>query len=213
MENGDFEATIIQGKGGKKHYYKGMLSFVDIERKVHILWTTELIIGREEVCDIFLPDKRVSRKHAIVSLAYDGIRFSDLASSNGSTRNGEKVEGAIILNDGDELGIGGAFTMGVKIREQDEMVQSVVIGHDIDEYLLTQTEVLIGSDPAQVDIVLAGTEVASVHAQIEFIYDTPIITNMREDKPIIVDKQPVVSTRLKEYSSIHIGNSLTTWRL
>lgn len=213
MNDGEFESTFIQGKGARRKYYKGMLSFVEVSRRVHILWTTEIMLGREDTCDIFIDDKRVSRKHAFFSLGFDGVRFADLSSSNGSTRNCEKVEGTILLNNGDEIGIGGAFNLGIKIRELDDMVQSVVIGVGEDEYLLTQTDVLIGSSPTAVDVLLPDPAVVDVHAQLEFIYDTPIITAIREDQPIVVDKQIVRSTRLKEYSAVRIGNTHMTWRL
>ncbi len=213
MSDGEFEATIIHGEGDKRKYYKGMISFADTARRVHVLWTAELIMGREASCDICLPDKRVSRKHGIVSLTYDGARFSDLASSNGSARNGERVEGTIFLNDGDRLDIGGAFNMGVKVRELDEMPQSVLIAMDADEYLLTQTEVLIGRDPSRVDVAVNDPQMEDVHAQIEFVFDTPIITSLIEDKLLIVDGKPTKSTRLREYSNIRIGSTRMTWKL
>jgi len=213
MDNGDINKTFIQSETESRRFFKGMLSFVDAARRVHVLWTTEILIGREPTCDICLPDKRVSRKHAVVNVGTDGARFCDLQSSNGSARNGEKVEGVIILNNGDILDIGGAFTLGAKVREKDEVVESLLIRSDADEYLLTQSEVFIGRDPDFVDVAIDDPEIDAVHAQIEFIYDTPIITSLVKNKPVIVDGEHTRSTQLKRFSSILIGNTKMTWRL
>ena len=213
MDDDEINKTFIQSEAESRRFFKGMLSFVDVARRVHVLWTMEILIGREPICDICLPDNRVSRKHAVVNVGMDGARFCDLQSSNGSARNGEKVEGVIILNDGDILDIGGAFKLGAKVREKDEVVESLLIRHDADEYLLTQSEVLIGRDPAFVDVAADDPEIESVHAQIEFIYDTPIITSLVKNKPVLVDGEPTRSAQLKQFSAILIGNTKMTWRL
>ena len=212
MNGDEVNKTFIQSELETRRFYKGMLNFVDVTRRIYVLWTTEILIGREPTCDICLPDKRVSRKHAVVNVGVDGVRFNDLQSSNGSTRNGEKVEGVIILNDGDVLGIGGAFKLGAKVREKDDVVESLLIRAGVEEYLLTQSEVLIGRDPALVDVAADDPEIEPVHAQIEFIYDTPIVTGLVENKPIMVDGHPTRSAGLRPFSILLIGNTKLTWR-
>jgi len=212
MNGDEINKTFIQGESGPKRFYKGTLNFVDVTRRIYVLWTTEILIGREPSCDICLPDKRVSRKHAIVNVGVDGARFCDLQSSNGSARNGEKVEGVIILNNGDILEIGGAFKLGAKVREKDDVVESLLISAGVEEYLLTQSEMLIGRDPARVDVAADDPEMEPVHAQIEFIYDTPIITSLVEAKPVMVDGHPTRSAGLRPFSILLIGNTKFTWR-
>lgn len=50
----------------------------------------KLIIGRSSQCDIIIPDERVSRQHAEITIVNGQYVFRD-TSSNGSTFNGEYV--------------------------------------------------------------------------------------------------------------------------
>ena len=63
-------------------------------------------IGRDRICDIFVPDPHISRKHASVDLVSDGsMTLIDLGSTNGILVNGRKVPSAI-LQPGDSFVIG-----------------------------------------------------------------------------------------------------------
>jgi adenylate cyclase len=64
-------------------------------------------IGREEDCDIVLPDPRVSRKHAMLYRTQDGSYYlSDEGSSNGSYVNAARIQLPTRLKDGDQISIG-----------------------------------------------------------------------------------------------------------
>ncbi len=63
----------------------------------------ELTIGRDPVCSLVIPDRQVSRIHARLSIAPDGILLEDLGSKNGTFTNGEQIIDPVILNDGDEI--------------------------------------------------------------------------------------------------------------
>jgi serine/threonine protein kinase len=208
----ELEATMHGTWSIPRREHKGTLDFLDLDREVHIQWGMELLIGREDPCGIRLDDKAVSRKHGIVNLSYDGARFSDLASSNGSTRNGESVEGTIILNDGDVLGIGGVFQLAVKVRECDEVVESVTIFISGNEYLLTQTGALLGSDPRQVDVVLYDGAVAGQHAKIEIVFDTVVISGMGEVHPVIVNSKPAINAALDDGTTLQVGDTRMVWK-
>ena len=65
----------------------------------------EIIIGRDESCDLVLPDGAVSRIHARVHRDEVGCRLTDAESRNGTIVNGVR-RGDLILHDGDELRIG-----------------------------------------------------------------------------------------------------------
>ncbi|MEA3459811.1 MAG: FHA domain-containing protein [Chloroflexota bacterium] len=64
-----------------------------------------LTIGRDEDCDIVLPGRQVSRRHA--QIHYQGGRYAleDLGSKNGTFVNGREVRGTCVLQDGDEIQI------------------------------------------------------------------------------------------------------------
>jgi hypothetical protein len=64
------------------------------------------IIGREpSECDIVIPDRQVSRRHAQLVRAEGAFTIEDLGSKNGTHVNGAKIEGAKPLQDGDLIQI------------------------------------------------------------------------------------------------------------
>ncbi len=71
----------------------------------------ELLIGREEDCDIPLPDRQVSRNHARIFWENDSYYLEDMKSKNGTHLNGEEVKSAVALEDGDEIQIALRFKL------------------------------------------------------------------------------------------------------
>jgi hypothetical protein len=74
-----------------------------------------VIIGRassKETCDVALPERQISRRHA--EIFWDQGRFflRDLGSKNGTYLNGSPVEGAQPLQDNDEI----QFALCVRAR-------------------------------------------------------------------------------------------------
>ena len=72
-----------------------------------------LMIGRDEECDIHLPDRQVSRNHARIFWTGDHYRIEDLGSKNGTHVNGQDVtpNTSSPLQDGDELQIALRFKL------------------------------------------------------------------------------------------------------
>jgi FHA domain len=65
----------------------------------------QLLIGRHPACDVVVVDPSVSRRHAQLTFR-DGIWvLQDLASTNGTTVNGERV-GRTTLHPGDTISLG-----------------------------------------------------------------------------------------------------------
>ena len=62
-----------------------------------------LTIGRDASCDVVIPDRQVSRYHARVTTAEDGVLLEDLGSKNGTFHNGKKISGPAFLQDGDTI--------------------------------------------------------------------------------------------------------------
>ena len=66
----------------------------------------ENIVGRELPVDVWLDSGSVSRRHACLRLDGRALTLQDLASKNGTWRNGERVTDSVDLADGDELRFG-----------------------------------------------------------------------------------------------------------
>lgn len=60
-----------------------------------------LTIGRDQACDIIIPDRQVSRFHAEITPTRQGFLLKDLGSKNGTHRNGEMITQPVLLQDGD----------------------------------------------------------------------------------------------------------------
>ncbi len=60
-----------------------------------------ILIGRDEMCDIVIPNRQVSRHHARVKPDPQGVLLEDLGSKNGTHCNGQPISEPIYLQDGD----------------------------------------------------------------------------------------------------------------
>lgn len=65
-----------------------------------------LVVGRSESCDIFLSEKKISRKHCKIHVKEDGIVLEDLGSTNGTLLNRRQVKGSEPLSSEDLLQVG-----------------------------------------------------------------------------------------------------------
>ena len=66
------------------------------------------ILGRSPNCDVYVPDKRTSRRHAEVRWDGESSTLRDLGSANGTFLNGRRITTPQVLRDGDEIGIASA---------------------------------------------------------------------------------------------------------
>ncbi len=66
--------------------------------------TGSLTLGRQADCDICIPLSEISRKHARLKPAPDGVLVEDLDSANGTYINGKRVHDGV-LKPGDELAL------------------------------------------------------------------------------------------------------------
>lgn len=58
-----------------------------------------LVIGRDSDCDLVLDEPEMSRRHAVIENAGDGMFLRDLGSSNGTFVNGVQVRNAVLHPD------------------------------------------------------------------------------------------------------------------
>lgn len=64
-----------------------------------------LLLGRDATCEIAIQDRQVSRFHARITPSAEGMMLEDLGSKNGTHHNGVELTAAIMLQDGDQVGI------------------------------------------------------------------------------------------------------------
>jgi pSer/pThr/pTyr-binding forkhead associated (FHA) protein len=66
----------------------------------------ELVIGRDQTCDLILDDKTVSAEHAHLTYHHGNWWVEDLHSKNGTLINLELLTTPAVLTSGDELQLG-----------------------------------------------------------------------------------------------------------
>jgi len=64
-----------------------------------------VVFGRDPSCDVTIPNRQVSRRHAKIISDPKGSIIEDLQSKNGTHLNGEPINGPILLTDGDIIHI------------------------------------------------------------------------------------------------------------
>jgi hypothetical protein len=65
----------------------------------------DLLMGRDASCDITIADRQVSRYHARFLVTPEGVKMEDLGSKNGTHCNGQAIQDAVFLQDGDVVQI------------------------------------------------------------------------------------------------------------
>ncbi len=79
----------------------------------------KMIIGRQSTNDIPLPDRTVSKRHAVIGRVRGQAVVKDLGSRNGTFVNGQKLEKAILAS-GDRLKVG---SVTLRFFQEDETSQ------------------------------------------------------------------------------------------
>lgn len=65
----------------------------------------DVIIGRDDSCNVVIQNRQVSRYHARFVCLPNGVQLEDLGSKNGTHINGQEVIQPVILQDGDIIQI------------------------------------------------------------------------------------------------------------
>jgi adenylate cyclase len=76
------------------------------DRAVALTGGRALLVGRAMACDLAIPDPTVSRQHAEVESAPDGVVVRDLQSTNGTYVDGQRVTGEALAPPGSRISFG-----------------------------------------------------------------------------------------------------------
>src|SRR5204863_9109291 len=95
----------------------------DGERRSFSITRDVTVIGRREDCDFRIPLGEISRKHCRLIKDGNSLKVEDLGSSNGTYRNGERVQEAE-LSAGDTIQVGSVvFVLQVNGKPADDQLQ------------------------------------------------------------------------------------------
>lgn len=93
---------------------------IEYEGTTYWLTRAETIIGRTRRCGIMVRAPLISRRHACVARRRDGLYLIDLASKNGTSVNGQPLDGEYRLSAGDRIQIGSAELFVVEAEQPDD---------------------------------------------------------------------------------------------
>ena len=108
VRSGTFHALLGENGAGKSTMIKILTGYVarDAGEIVVVPLTREWTrIGRSLAADVRFDDPTVSRRHALLVRAPDGVRLLDDRSLNGVFVNGQRVEWSTLAH-GDEILVG-----------------------------------------------------------------------------------------------------------
>jgi pSer/pThr/pTyr-binding forkhead associated (FHA) protein len=210
----------------------------DVDRATNdIRVAAAMTIGRELACDVVLNEKTVSRRHARIEPAPEGLRLTDLGSSNGIWMGAERIQQATLVN-GDRFRIGStvfecvcgaeasppaaeqpvavsapfvAAALQATVREGSPPAPFVI---RIVEGTRAGTEVVIPDGIATIGrakdctIVFESRDISRRHATIQWTPDGYLITDTNSTAGMWMGSRQVMSYVLKPNERIRLGDSV-----
>jgi hypothetical protein len=92
MERNNKDTPVLVGQSGPLNGQRWLLR-------------DSIVIGRDMDCDISIPNRQVSRKHARLTMSGPSVHIEDMGSRNGTHLNGSILVESKILKDGDVIHI------------------------------------------------------------------------------------------------------------
>jgi pSer/pThr/pTyr-binding forkhead associated (FHA) protein len=110
---------------------------------------TIFLIGRDDQCHLRPHCPRVSRKHCAIATWAGKVRVRDLQSRNGTYLNGQRVQGEVGVQDGDQLRLGSqVFAFQIKYVPGSVIAAPIRDEGEVD-WLLRASEDVQSLAPAQ----------------------------------------------------------------
>ena len=116
-----------------------------------VLPAKEMIVGRDEDCDLRIASSLVSRKHCVLKNSAEGILVTDLSSQNGTHVNDIPISEPTLLREGDTLRIGAtvfAIPQSTRSKAAGESRSAGVSEADIFDWLSDSAPASSGNDTA-----------------------------------------------------------------
>lgn len=137
-----------------------------LQGKRLVLPPKEMIVGRDDDCDMKIASSLVSRKHCSLKGTPDGILVTDLDSQNGTHVNDVPITEPTLLKEGDTLRIG-AIVLVVPITPKPRTnavvsvsPQSKVSEAEIADWLMDSGSNYSGTDTAEIATYIPPTQTA-----------------------------------------------------
>jgi len=159
------------------------------------------VIGRDRTLELPIPDKRLSRRHALIQyLPNQGFYLQDLDSTNGSYLNGEEIRGSAFLQDGDRVRLGSLLFIFFVAPSCNPLANAPAA---LPDQQLSQTPSPPSPDPRsqpqenQIALSAAPTAPLDGNEKETFIFTTPTIPAANKDLVRTESESPELSTAEK----------------
>lgn len=141
----------------------------------------EIFIGRDQDCQIIMPDIGASRRHATIALQGDHFFITDLGSGNGTFLNGARIEHEQ-LESGDEVVVGERTLRFVELNEAPSTSAAQPVPHPLMAPAQVQSvpKVLAAQDPAA-----SQAEVAAVSAAVQEPVQDPALADPKGQPSVV----------------------------
>jgi EmrB/QacA subfamily drug resistance transporter len=169
----------------------------------------ELEIGRDPGLGLALgEDSLVSKRHARLEVRADGLVLEDLGSRNGTFVNGQRIQGAVFVQPGDRIVIGGT-TLELQEVAAPEYVLQIVGGPGAGRAVTLVGPLEAGRDDAA-GLPLHGDSLASrLHARLSPLVDGVAVEDLGSRNGTFVNGQRLEAPTLAKIGDqIQIGDTV-----
>lgn len=143
------------------------------------------VIGRDPACDIVLPARQVSGRHALIVNTGAAYFAQDLDSVNGTCVNGERIRGRVRLNSGDRIDVPGLAVL---------FIEEATDSFSGDQHTLRPEDVAVEEPPSVLSSLSASDDErvqvapeAKLRAVLEIAKNLGTSLDLKEVLPKILD--------------------------
>lgn len=155
----ELESSLITG---------GRVSLKPRQKKpVTVCCNTEILLGRDQLCDLLLRSGNVSRRHAEILVTPDGearFQLRDAGSRNGTRVGGMPISGTVPLLERGSFDLGDEYTIEYQVMGA---LLSLRVARGMD----LGAQLLVGADKQAIDV----TEQLGAPAQLRFERGRPFL--------------------------------------